>query len=164
MDDPNVVERFWSKVNKHAGIPPAPYLWVEEMGECWFWTGAPDPNGYGKFAAHGAMEYAHRVSVWLSGRDTPVGMHVDHLCRRETCLNPLHLEVVTPRENLDRAPFHIMMMKIGAPPAEPVVRTPCLNDDCERPSKVRGLCKQHYEQLRYAEVGRPDRHRDRIAA
>jgi len=50
---------------------------------------------------------AHRVSVILSGRDIPKGMHVDHLCRVRACVNPNHLEVVTPRTNALRSPFTV---------------------------------------------------------
>jgi hypothetical protein len=87
-----MAERFWSKVDKRG------------PNECWEWTASRNWAGYGKFGvstAHG-VEGAHRVSLWLSGRETPKGMHVDHLCRNPPCVNPNHLEVVTHRENLMR--------------------------------------------------------------
>lgn len=42
---------------------------------------------------------AHRVSVFMSGREIPEGMCVDHICRVRTCVNPDHLRVVTHRQN-----------------------------------------------------------------
>jgi len=35
--------------------------------------------------------------------DIPVGMTIDHLCRNRICINPLHLELVTLKENILRS-------------------------------------------------------------
>jgi hypothetical protein len=34
-------------------------------------------------------------------------MHVDHLCRNTRCVNPDHLEAVTPKVNAERRPYPI---------------------------------------------------------
>lgn len=71
---------------------------------CLLWTGA-ESNGYGQVRDEaGRRVTAHRVSVLLSGRAIPNGMQIDHLCRNKMCVSVDHLEVVTPRENLMRAP------------------------------------------------------------
>lgn len=64
--------------------------------ECWIWKGRPSNKGYGR---HGG-KYAHRVMMeHITGGDIPPGMQVDHLCFVRLCVNPAHLEIVTPDEN-----------------------------------------------------------------
>lgn len=68
--------------------------------DCWDWNAALYDTGYGVLnVGGGRLISAHRLSVFFSGRDIPVGMQTDHLCRRRNCVNPSHLEIVTPREN-----------------------------------------------------------------
>lgn len=75
---------------------------------CILWHGTIQSAGYGQFWIRRKAVLAHRIAVWISGRETPKGMHVDHLCRTPACVNPDHLEVVTPREN------HLRGVGIGA--------------------------------------------------
>ena len=87
----DIQERFWSKVNKQTD------------NGCWLWTGEK-LKGYGRFrfwvaAKKSKRVYAHRFA-WEQVRGSiPDGMQIDHLCRVRSCVNPDHLEVVTPREN-----------------------------------------------------------------
>ena len=80
------------------------YLKITETG-CWEWQGAIDKkDGYGYFTL-GKLEYAHRSSYKLFKGEIEKGLQIDHLCRNRPCVNPDHLEPVTPKENTMRSPI-----------------------------------------------------------
>ena len=85
-------ERFWEKVD--VGHP---------LG-CWLWTGALTRD-YGSFWLDGNQRPAHRYSYELLRGPIPDGLQMDHLCRVKHCVNPDHLDPVTPATNLRRAPL-----------------------------------------------------------
>lgn len=64
--------------------------------------GGRTDDGYGRFACNGDMVLAHRWSYEYIIGKIPDGLHTDHLCRNHCCVNPMHLEPVTPKENLYR--------------------------------------------------------------
>jgi len=69
---------------------------------CWLWAGGIKPNGYGNFYLEGRTVEAHRFSYEISRGPIPAGLQIDHLCRKTMCVNPAHLEPVTPKENIRR--------------------------------------------------------------
>jgi hypothetical protein len=73
------MERFWAKVARASD------------DECWEWTAAKQPRGYGKFGFEGGWVLAH-----------PHGLVIDHLCDNPSCVNPVHLEAVPQRVNVLR--------------------------------------------------------------
>lgn len=84
-------ERFYAKVQPS-----------NDGADCWLWTGATDPTGYGRFATEGRVALAHRVAWELMVGPIPEGMQIDHLCRRRECVNHQHLEPVPQRLNILR--------------------------------------------------------------
>lgn len=81
--------RFWSKVTKTEG--------------CWMWDGANHSHkGYGRIDVAGTRWIVHRFSYTLAKGDIPEGYEVDHLCHNTRCVNPEHLEAITPEEHAER--------------------------------------------------------------
>lgn len=90
-------ERFWAKVDR----PSDPY-------ECWEWKGAKYHSGHGQIRVNssedsgpGTRTGAHRVSLILHGVD-PSDLHIHHLCGNSGCVNPAHLDCLTPLQHAQR--------------------------------------------------------------
>lgn len=78
----------------------------EPNSGCWLWTGASSKDGgtggYGRIGVRGRLLMAHRFSYEAFRGPIPDGLFLDHLCRVHSCVNPDHLEAVTPRVNVLR--------------------------------------------------------------
>lgn len=68
------------------------------MSPCWLWKGCVSKSGYGSLG----RTFAHRLVYEQLVRPIPAGMTLDHLCRKTSCVNPEHLEVVSLRVNILR--------------------------------------------------------------
>lgn len=76
---------------------------VRDDDGCWIWTAARDSSGYGLCWHAARYKLAHRVVYELLVGAIEPGLQLDHLCRVRECVNPEHLEPVTPRENVRRS-------------------------------------------------------------
>jgi hypothetical protein len=83
---------------------------------CLLWTGFLDSDGYGnRVQVDGVVTSPHRMSYWVAFGPVPAGLQIDHRCHdprtcdpdsscpHRRCINPLHLEAVTPRVNTLRS-------------------------------------------------------------
>lgn len=87
----------------------APAVMDQAEGDGWYlvpcdlWVGAQTKAGYGALRVDGVVRFAHRHFYELALGPIPVGLELDHLCRVRHCVEPLHLEPVTHRENSIRS-------------------------------------------------------------
>jgi hypothetical protein len=86
---------------------------------CRVWTGNLNNSGYPRFSkrvgGQVVKEYAHRAAFELAtGKPIPAGLTLDHLCVRESCIEPAHLEAVTQDENTRRRTVRIRAEKRAA--------------------------------------------------
>lgn len=81
------LSRFWFKVLNYNEY------------DCWNWIGSKNSRGYGTVGYQKRIWLAHRLSWFFKyGFFTP-GKILNHLCLNTSCVNPLHLEEVTHKEN-----------------------------------------------------------------
>lgn len=71
----------------------------EPNSGCWLWIGSYAKTGYGMVNTYLAHRVIYQALVGPIPESTP---HLDHLCRVRCCVNPAHLEPVTPKENAIR--------------------------------------------------------------
>jgi hypothetical protein len=102
---PSEVASLFKVERTSESFPHRVFSYVDPTGDCWEWTGALDRNGYGVIGrgVRGMGNIPAHGAVWrlLVGPVDP-GLQLDHLCRSHSCVNPNHLEPVTPQENARR--------------------------------------------------------------
>lgn len=122
--------REWCKMHYQRWYRNGDPLWVpmtreqridshidRQPGGCWLWTAAVNDSGYGVTTTDGARyAMAHRAVYEIHVGPIPEGLHLDHTCHtmdsscagglgcpHRRCVNPEHLEPVTPQENNRRS-------------------------------------------------------------
>lgn len=84
---------------------------------CWIWQGSIDLCGYGRLKLGGRYFRAHRVALALSDTPVPVNRLVCHRCDNPPCVNPDHLFLGTPKDNIHDAVrkgrFHPRPFRVG---------------------------------------------------
>jgi hypothetical protein len=81
---------------------------VDRESGCWLWTAYISNRGYGTIGLtvgpnKSKSIYAHRLSYEMHHGPIPDGLVVDHICNVRRCVNPEHLQLLTPLANIERS-------------------------------------------------------------
>lgn len=82
--------------------PDRPAYKISRNG-CWVWLGAFTQKGwrgYGYRRWNGKVIPAHRIFYEELVGPIPLGMDIDHICRKRKCVNPAHLRPLPRHLNL----------------------------------------------------------------
>ena len=96
------------RILSNCEVTAAPEWLGSEFGPCLIWKLHKNKKGYGRLTVKimgnkPRGQWVHRIAFCLFGeQEIPYGKHLDHLCARNACCNPKHMQAVDAAENSRR--------------------------------------------------------------
>ena len=148
---------------------------------CWIWQARKDPSGYSRVGIKLEDNYnaGHRLSYRVFKGEIPLGYHIDHVCRIKDCVNPRHLEALTPSAHMGkpRGPKGVCRNGHTKPPGRcptcvsirtELRREPCRRYHLENRVRILERKKEYYlenkESIRAKNLVRYSRRKTALAA
>jgi len=89
-----VLKRFYS------------YIKINPKSKCWEWQRYITKDGYGQYYFDFKLGYAHRFAYEYFKGTLQNNQHIHHTCENSICVNPDHLEQLSPKEHIRKTPLH----------------------------------------------------------
>lgn len=104
-------------INTANNIPPLTRVLTNtkiDKNNCWNYQGSHNNkgNGYCQFSIKNKPIYVHRFMYEYYYGELNPSLVIDHLCKNSRCVNPLHLEQVTQKQNCNRGSVGSNMSQI----------------------------------------------------
>lgn len=91
----DILNKIPEKIRLKTKFPPVDRL----HDDCWIYEGEKSSNGYGRVWYKEVRQSAHRVIYRLVVGTLDDKKQLDHTCCVRNCVNPAHLQPVTPKQN-----------------------------------------------------------------